>query len=350
MFEKILVGYAGDRAGHDAIALAAQLSRAASASLTVLFPYHPVLARETAEQAGARVHSEVRSQLAALQAAAGIEHERPAESKPAVEGGPGSDLDTSQAVECLWSSSSWPIRALHELAGYRGSDLIVLGTARETLGERLQPSVMARFVHGAPCAMAVAPAGYAESVLASGASTPSEPRPRTPPADGGYTELKRIGVGFASTPEGLAALRLARELAQRVGGRVQVIAGAGLEPALASYAFSSPALAEVEAEIYAETELALTRAVEEETVDVSIPIETETIRGEPARVLVERSSRLDLLVLGSRAYGPVRHVFLGSVSSPAMREARCPVLVVPRGVGGEDEHLRAHTPGVARPA
>lgn len=53
---------------------------------------------------------------------------------------------------------------------------------------------------------------------------------------------------------------------------------------------------------------------------------------DPGRVLVEQSEQVDLLVLGSRAYGPIRSVLLGSVSSAVMRGASCPVLVVPRGI------------------
>jgi nucleotide-binding universal stress UspA family protein len=39
---------------------------------------------------------------------------------------------------------------------------------------------------------------------------------------------------------------------------------------------------------------------------------------------------LDLLCLGSRGYGPVRRVLLGSVSSELLHEVYCPVVVVPR--------------------
>lgn len=63
------------------------------------------------------------------------------------------------------------------------------------------------------------------------------------------------------------------------------------------------------------------------------PLRQETIRGEPASVLIERSEEFDILMLGSRAYGPLRHVLMGSVSARVMREAHCPVVVVPRGVG-----------------
>jgi nucleotide-binding universal stress UspA family protein len=304
MLDRIVVGYAGERAGRDAIALAVRIAAAVHSGLTVVFPYRPLLARETSEQVQERIQSEVAELLDTIEGAEEIE-------RPTYH----------------WSPSSWPIHALHELAAYEHADLIVFGAAREDIGDRLHVSLMERMVHGAPCAVAVAPAGYAE----------------VPPG-----ALRRIGVGFSSSTEGKAAVTLARELANLLGGSVKVIAGAGLEPALASYAFSSPALGEVENEIYADTEQTLTRVCEELGAGDGIPIEHETVRGDPASVLVERSSELDLLVLGSRAYGPLRHVLLGSVSARTMREARCPVLVVPRGVGGGDGHAEEQTAGAAR--
>jgi nucleotide-binding universal stress UspA family protein len=52
---------------------------------------------------------------------------------------------------------------------------------------------------------------------------------------------------------------------------------------------------------------------------------------EPAVALIERSHELDLLVMGSRGYGPLHAVLLGAVSGRVIRDAACPVIVVPRG-------------------
>jgi nucleotide-binding universal stress UspA family protein len=61
--------------------------------------------------------------------------------------------------------------------------------------------------------------------------------------------------------------------------------------------------------------------------------ETVMLVGDPARVLErEAGEGLDLLVLGSRGYGPVRRVLLGGVSESVVRRSPCPVLVVPRTV------------------
>jgi nucleotide-binding universal stress UspA family protein len=43
-----------------------------------------------------------------------------------------------------------------------------------------------------------------------------------------------------------------------------------------------------------------------------------------------RPEDADVLVCGSRGYGPARRVLLGGVSSRLLRHARLPVIIVPR--------------------
>jgi nucleotide-binding universal stress UspA family protein len=57
--------------------------------------------------------------------------------------------------------------------------------------------------------------------------------------------------------------------------------------------------------------------------------------GGTAASLVERSEQLDLLVCGSRGYGPLRSVLLGGVSRALAHHAHCPLLVVPRAARQE---------------
>jgi len=59
----------------------------------------------------------------------------------------------------------------------------------------------------------------------------------------------------------------------------------------------------------------------------------ETLVGRPAEALAARSAGLDAIVVGSRGRGPVRRLLLGSTSARLVREAACPVVVVPRGDG-----------------
>ena len=59
--------------------------------------------------------------------------------------------------------------------------------------------------------------------------------------------------------------------------------------------------------------------------------ESEVLVDDPATALASVSPNLDLLVMGSRGYGPGLAVLLGGVSRRVTMTARCPVLVVPRG-------------------
>ncbi len=56
----------------------------------------------------------------------------------------------------------------------------------------------------------------------------------------------------------------------------------------------------------------------------------EIVHGDPAAELLARSASLDLLVLGSRGYGPIRRVLLGSVSSELTASAECPMIITHR--------------------
>ena len=53
--------------------------------------------------------------------------------------------------------------------------------------------------------------------------------------------------------------------------------------------------------------------------------------GDPAAVLAEESKNLGLLVVGSRGYGPIGSVLVGSVATRLLSSSSCPVMVVPRG-------------------
>jgi nucleotide-binding universal stress UspA family protein len=63
-----------------------------------------------------------------------------------------------------------------------------------------------------------------------------------------------------------------------------------------------------------------------------VPVEEELLEGDTVEALAALDEReIDLLVCGSRGYGPVRRVLLGGVLRKLIRRAACPVVVVPRG-------------------
>jgi nucleotide-binding universal stress UspA family protein len=79
----------------------------------------------------------------------------------------------------------------------------------------------------------------------------------------------------------------------------------------------------------------------------------EAVLGLTGEELAAFGARVDLLVVGSRGYGPLRRLMLGSTSEHLAGHARCPLLVLPRTASrdrdrhattGRDE-ATAPTPG-----
>ncbi|HEX6695542.1 MAG TPA: universal stress protein [Solirubrobacteraceae bacterium] len=201
-----------------------------------------------------------------------------------------------------------PGRALHRAATAHDADLIVVGSAhRGRVGRVLAGDVSVGTLHGAPCPVLVAPRGYDEH----------------------GSELSTIGVGFDGSPESQAALEFAHRIAGAVGARLRVISvivppdDGGPSPDWAEHAHRRRG--------EAEDRLAAVLADLGEIATGDLPI------GDPARELADAAHDLDLLVTGSRGYGPVRRLMLGSTSTKLVHEAPCPVLVLTRGVEHEAE-------------
>ena len=70
-----------------------------------------------------------------------------------------------------------------------------------------------------------------------------------------------------------------------------------------------------------------------------VAAEPVSLEGDPEQQLAERTKDVDLMITGSRGYGPRRAVLLGSVSGRLVRDAACPVVVLPRGIEAPFEEL-----------
>jgi nucleotide-binding universal stress UspA family protein len=209
--------------------------------------------------------------------------------------------------------------ALHDAAIELDAAAIVVGSSyRGRPGRVLAGSEGAGVLHGSPRPVAIAPRGYEK------------------PSEG----LRRIGVGFVDTLEGRGALTAARGIARATGGTVTAFAVE--EPIEWSRALVTPRWSvprAYQAERAAHPRLTVEKA---RNLPADLLASVEAPVGDPGAILADRSSDLDLLVCGSRGYGPVRSVMLGSVSRALAHSALCPLLVVPRPPAEDATKLWRH--------
>jgi nucleotide-binding universal stress UspA family protein len=289
MYRSIMVGYDGSDHAKDALALARKICDAEGAKLIVAHavpwdPWGAVDARPTHDA------DDLRREVASIV-----------------------DEWSADAHEIRTNS---PARGLSDLAEQLGVDLVVVGSShRGPMGRAFAGSVARGLLHGAPCAIAVAPSRYR------------------------YTgELARIGVALDGGPEARHALEAAIELAELVGADVRVIGV--VDPVGYSNAWGFGYVVDYSA-IRAQLQEVLDDAVA--AIPAAHHPESVILQGHAATAIAHAAEDLDALFIGSRAYGPVLRVLLGSVSSELVESAPCAVLVTPRGTESEPVDDRVET-------
>jgi nucleotide-binding universal stress UspA family protein len=214
-------------------------------------------------------------------------------------------------VECVSAAGRSAPHALHEAAEERDAGLLVVGSSRRGRAGRLLPgSTAERLMHGAPCPLAIVPAGWT--------------------AGGG---LHTLGVAYTDTPEGRRALDSAVALARRSGAKLRVLTAvkpheigkvAGDGPAKESTGYDVTGRESQDAERHIADAVGADGG--------GIDLESDVSVQDAADFLIAASQNVDLLVCGSRGYGPRRAVLLGGVSRRVVAESACPVIVLARGV------------------
>jgi nucleotide-binding universal stress UspA family protein len=277
---RILVGYDGSDGGRDALELTRVLAEATGANVLVVtvLPYGPlpipyeILEEEEAERARP-LFDEARERLGGLE------------------------------VEARAFGGGSPAGVINDLAEREEVDTIAVGSPhRGPVGRTLIGSVADGLLHGAPCEVLTAPRGYAAEE---------------------HGPFRTIAVAYDDTEEAKAALRRAEAIALACRATIvvyTVAAPVAVVPGAAGY---TPAIPPEAGPI-------VTRAVK--SVDDRLAATGRVLSGQPGPALADACEEggTDLVVSGSRGYGPLARVFLGSVSTQLMHKSACPVLVVPR--------------------
>jgi nucleotide-binding universal stress UspA family protein len=232
------------------------------------------------------------------------EHDRAEELLRAARDQAGIASHRSISLRVVWSP--WIGRGLHELADIEDADLLVLGSSRRgMLGRVLLGDHTRAALNGAPSAVAVAPAGYYDH----------------------FGAVRRIGVGYDGSPESEQALEVARRLA--AAHHAELSACTAVSVPLPTIGPGPLPLNDV-------IEPMLHNA--RERIAQLGGVEPLAGYGPPVEVLASYSASVDLLVVGSRSYGPIGRLVHGSTSDELARTARCALLVLPRSARRAASH------------
>ena len=272
-YRRVLVAYDGSPSAQDALALADRLRDPGGGALTLACI---VPGRVWHRGGGAATGAGTGAMLEAARA----------------------ELPAGIPVALRAPTATSAARGLTELAEREHSDLIAIGSAKGAAGERIGVARTAgRLLHGAPCAVAVAPPGLRET-----------------------GPFHHVGVALDDSPEAAAAVAVAFAIARR--DRSAMTLYSALQHVVDRSEEGSRGM-----------RLALQDRLDRaaDAAPNGVNPGTVLVYGAAGQGIAEAcDGAVDLLVVGSRGYGPLQRALLGSVSEELISRARHPVLVIPR--------------------
>jgi len=203
-------------------------------------------------------------------------------------------------------------RALARVARRERCDVLVLGSARKgAAGQVTIGSATRQLLGHTACHLALAPQGLSKA---------------------GPVDLRQIAVGYDGARESRAALALGAALALLTGADLRVVGV--VDDRLPGFAWGGVQLGKtvrVWDEVLEGERADLERDARAATAWLEpAAVEVSAVFGSPAEILRQVAETTDLLVIGSRRWGVVARVLLGSTGEALLHGARCPVLVAAR--------------------
>lgn len=279
----IVAGADGTDEGRDAVALAAALAGRTGAGLTLL----RVFPTELFPTAGVSDRATLREQ-----ADEGLRRDR-------------DDLAPDALVRSVADLSV--SRALSHFAERTHAGLVVIGSSSTAPARRAAIGRRGRqLLQDVPFATAVARRGLAEQPVA----------------------LRRIAVGDDGGPEAQVAKTTAIELC-RASGATLVIGGVVDDHYPLIVGAAPESLPEYE-RIWADERARIQTEQEEAASKFDVDTEVHAVIGDPGIELRQLSNQVDLIVVGSRRWGPIARTISGGVGETLVADAGCSVLIVPR--------------------
>jgi nucleotide-binding universal stress UspA family protein len=293
MYRRIIAGFDGDEGGQDAVVLGSLIAERTGAELVVAGIMPNDAARRLLDAAVGDRDMETDVTDRVNRAAAEV-----------------------SATGRVMASGS-PAHGLHDLALEIEADLVVVGSSpsKAKPGHTRAGRTALQLLSGSPAAVAIAPAGYRYN----------------------HPALRVVGVAIDGSVQAREALGVAIDLAKGGTLRLMTVTAAtnpvGPYWGYGSWGYGLKELAEI-ASSNARQHL------DEAVAGVPAELRPDTVLLDghaPTELRAEAEKGVDLLCLGSRKFGPLRRVLVGSVSAAVVKDAPCPVLLVPRVTAREAE-------------
>jgi len=289
---RVAVGVNGFAAGQDAAVLATAIARPMHAEIMLVAVHPPPVVVLPDEVGWKAVEKQAVDMLA--------------EVRECFAGGARTVVETDLSVP----------RALERVVRREHGDLLVVGSSRHAPEGHVRIGKRTReLLSHLRCPLAIAPRGLhvAES----------------------HT-LKRIVVGYDGGPEAELALGLATRIALAADAELAVCAVVDDRvppvgwPALAHGGASVPRSEDAVLQRERSLHKRATKAAHAGGARAQVEVRT----GRPADPLLELSRAADLLVIGSRRWGPAARLLFGSTGEALAHDAACPLLVAARPAPG----------------
>jgi nucleotide-binding universal stress UspA family protein len=295
MADRVVIGYDGSEASEDAVAFGLTWCRS-TGDVPIIATVYPEEHPLGAGRVDVEWVSYVRQQAEAIQDKARA------------------TVGDSALYRNVASTSA--AHGLADLAEDVEAVALIVGTSQETgLNRVLLGSSTERLLHGATAPVTIVPPGWRKSAP---------------------DRISSIGVAYLDTRDGREALRTAVRVGLQIPARLTLYSVFGQPSERYSFLVGRTE----EQAFWDRARESFGKALDFAAAGVPPELEPRTVLRQGP--VVESLAALgpddvDLLVCGSRGYGPARRVLLGGVSSRLIRRARLPVVVVPRAMTASAE-------------
>lgn len=150
-----------------------------------------------------------------------------------------------------------------------------------------------------------------------------------------FMPIERIVVGVDGSDVASSALRRAVDEAERWGARLTAVSAVPIATGASMMTWAPTGVDH--SSLLKDVRKGMGIAIDDALGGRDMEVARHALDGSPASLLIEFSTAVDLVVVGTRARGGLAGVLLGSTSQTVLSHSTCPVMIVPSDHLGKAE-------------